>query len=896
MYWKQVHLELSDGQIAALEAHNAKLFKHLEENEPLRVRILDDLKAELSKIVNSTPGFVDVLQQISHSGDHVALQVLNKNNEILNLPWSMAVDDRSGQALGQLRQLNLIKSLPEYLHPVARPTETAAPPLKILVMISSPENADHTTRLSHEAEEFQILSAFEPLLQSGQVEIDFTEDGSLEALERKLRKNRYHVLHFTGHGQFKNGKGYLQLENPLNLHAEETEAETFAQSLNCDPDHKIPLVLLSSCQTAQGGSEAGLRGVSNQLLKIGTPAVISMGMSIKDRYASEFAAAFYRRIAERQTIVSAFQNGLQHIRDLEYADQQQARVPNPMPLQWIIPNLYMSRPIEHLVNWQAPAEKLQLASHRYITEKKRLLLAHDKGYVFIGRRKEKAKILAPFFEKHPVLLKGQGGVGKTAMAEYLVQRLIAREPKTRPILFNEHIKSIEEINKQLKAELVELGEIAATIHVTQFEKAIEQFQYLVFELAKTAPPVFIFDNLESFQQNPGEAFGDAHQDIAEVIGFLCGTRKFHLILTCRYPLAGFENIRPFDLNQVGVNDFWKKCHHLSLARLQPLLLQKEQAVNREAPQQAPLRFIGIVRQLHQNFGGNYRALEFFDGLLREKPGQLQNLLQSLDTFQTRTAADREKVQTRMRENLNLPRLFGLLGREETALLQLSACFRIPVQRMAFQLQIAACDAEALNTAGGLAENMGRILSMLSDLTLIETSLDPETELACYYATPIVKDLLRAETTDALPFSHKAAGIYHRHIVENIETSVTEMEEAFFHFFEAKEKAQVEVFGDRLSDFYYGCSLFQNAHYYASAVVHLLGDKASAGVLNRLGLTFHLFGRYDDAARCYHASLEKYREIGDKSGEGTTLNNISQIFKARGDYETALQFLEQSLTI
>ena len=30
--------------------------------------------------------------------------------------------------------------------------------------------------------------------------------------------------------------------------------------------------------------------------------------------------------------------------------------------------------------------------------------------------------------------------------------------------------------------------------------------------------------------------------------------------------------------------------------------------------------------------------------------------------------------------------------------------------------------------------------------------------------------------------------------------------------------------------------------------------------------------------------------------GTTLNNISQIFRARGDYDQALEFLEQSLAI
>ena len=44
------------------------------------------------------------------------------------------------------------------------------------------------------------------------------------------------------------------------------------------------------------------------------------------------------------------------------------------------------------------------------------------------------------------------------------------------------------------------------------------------------------------------------------------------------------------------------------------------------------------------------------------------------------------------------------------------------------------------------------------------------------------------------------------------------------------------------------------------------------------------------------SLAIRRDIGDKAGEGTTLNNLSQISDARGDYDTALRYLEQSLAI
>ena len=44
------------------------------------------------------------------------------------------------------------------------------------------------------------------------------------------------------------------------------------------------------------------------------------------------------------------------------------------------------------------------------------------------------------------------------------------------------------------------------------------------------------------------------------------------------------------------------------------------------------------------------------------------------------------------------------------------------------------------------------------------------------------------------------------------------------------------------------------------------------------------------------SLAITKEVGDRAGEGDTLNNISQIYHARGDYDTALDYLKQSLTI
>jgi tetratricopeptide (TPR) repeat protein len=47
---------------------------------------------------------------------------------------------------------------------------------------------------------------------------------------------------------------------------------------------------------------------------------------------------------------------------------------------------------------------------------------------------------------------------------------------------------------------------------------------------------------------------------------------------------------------------------------------------------------------------------------------------------------------------------------------------------------------------------------------------------------------------------------------------------------------------------------------------------------------------------FNQSPSILKDIGDKQGEGITLNNISQIYDAKGDYDTALQFLNQSISI
>ena len=67
-------------------------------------------------------------------------------------------------------------------------------------------------------------------------------------------------------------------------------------------------------------------------------------------------------------------------------------------------------------------------------------------------------------------------------------------------------------------------------------------------------------------------------------------------------------------------------------------------------------------------------------------------------------------------------------------------------------------------------------------------------------------------------------------------------------------------------------------------------------LNEAGYDFDRIARYADALPLYEQSLAICREIGDKAGEGATLNNLATTAYAGGDYATALTYLEQSLAI
>ena len=77
----------------------------------------------------------------------------------------------------------------------------------------------------------------------------------------------------------------------------------------------------------------------------------------------------------------------------------------------------------------------------------------------------------------------------------------------------------------------------------------------------------------------------------------------------------------------------------------------------------------------------------------------------------------------------------------------------------------------------------------------------------------------------------------------------------------------------------------------------MGDRAGEGVtLNNIGLVYDDQGRYEEALAYYQQALAIAREVGDRAEEGTTLHNIGGVYHAQGRYEEALAYHQQALAI
>ncbi len=84
---------------------------------------------------------------------------------------------------------------------------------------------------------------------------------------------------------------------------------------------------------------------------------------------------------------------------------------------------------------------------------------------------------------------------------------------------------------------------------------------------------------------------------------------------------------------------------------------------------------------------------------------------------------------------------------------------------------------------------------------------------------------------------------------------------------------------------------------ALTIAREIGDRRGVGAsLSRLGITYAKLGEYQKAIRFYEQALTIAREIGNWRGEGTALGNLGLAHADLGDPRKAIEFYQQALII
>lgn len=242
--------------------------------------------------------------------------------ELADLPWEFLFDTSVDRFLAQSNRTPIVRymEMPERIRPL-----TLRPPLHVLVMISSPTDYQ---RLDVKRERALLEEALGQLSKQGKVQIDYLENATLAALQRRLRDEVYHVFHFIGHGGFdrKADEGVLVLEDEQG-HGWQAAAHRIATLLHDHPS--LRLAVLNSCEGARNSRTDPFAGVATTLIRQGVPAVVAMQFEITDHAAITFANEFYAALAEGFPV------------DAAVAETRKAIYVQPNDVEWGTPVLYM---------------------------------------------------------------------------------------------------------------------------------------------------------------------------------------------------------------------------------------------------------------------------------------------------------------------------------------------------------------------------------------------------------------------------------------------------------------------------------------------------------------------------------------------------------------------------
>jgi len=214
------------------------------------------------------------------------------------MPWELLYDKSSRMFYAQSDRTPVVR----YLDVISPPRPlTVQGPLRILAIIASPHGLP---RLDVEREWATICDALADKERAHLVHVDRLPAPTIGELQRWLRHNEVHVLHFVGHGYFDDRlqDGMLMFTDPGGRAVPVSPAVLGTHVRDHDP---LRLVVLNACQTARVDDADPYSGMAQGLIQQEAAAVVAMQFPISDDAAIVFTREFYGAVADGEALDQA---------------------------------------------------------------------------------------------------------------------------------------------------------------------------------------------------------------------------------------------------------------------------------------------------------------------------------------------------------------------------------------------------------------------------------------------------------------------------------------------------------------------------------------------------------------------------------------------------------------
>lgn len=451
------------------------------------------------------------------TGDDESAQIREAAKDLLALPWEI-MHDGTGYLMQGAKGARVRRRLPNR---GAAASSKASLPIRILLCSPRPEKGDGNQEVSyidHRINARPMVAAAEALGET-LITIDFLNPPTFPALKVALKKARdnntpYSIIHFDGHGIYdrKMGLGALCFEDPndADVIGERRLALVHANTLAAElRDFGVPLIFLDACQTAMSTDDPKA-SVAAMLLYQGVGAVVAMSHSVLVETAKRFVEPFYRKLADGARVGEAMQAGQQALFDDSYRfDIMGAGKLNLA--DWFVPVLFQEREDQQLFN-ELPS---QHATHVRKENLKNQLgaLPPPPSHTFVGRSRmllglERLLHIEPY-----AVIRGSGGMGKTAIGVELVRWLVTSGRFKRAAFVCVESSNVQDTRGilQLIGEQL-LPHYSAAQYGNDTAKALQPIERAL----RDYPTMILFDNMESVLPDRTGAVPEGVADVTQL--------------------------------------------------------------------------------------------------------------------------------------------------------------------------------------------------------------------------------------------------------------------------------------------------------------------------------------------------------------------------------------------